>query len=569
MQFDNHVVRAGLSRRLVATCWVVATFWWAGLTPAAVINTAEPFLGVTHYQIIEADDGSTLGAGLFNLPRPVVINIMEIDPSAPGVSFLMQPGNGAAPGEVTRTTTGAFVNSVSAQIGINGDFYDTSPPYTPSGGNYYTDVVHTGVSNGVGYSPSSSGNEHIFNISSDNVARVLTSAGAGTFNTDQGVSLYNAIGGNQRLVQNGSNVTPGGSYTTALNPHTAIGVTFDGHVILMTVDGRQGTYSQGMRTDEMADLLINYFNVKAAINLDGGGSTTMVMDDSNDGLSNSRTINSPSDGSTAAQAGYQRLVANNFAVFATPNPGYVPLPQPSRPSVPGPVPVLTELTIFDDFEGSKGHFTAPPGQTSISQNIAASSASVIDTQYAHQGGSSLRLDINSTGASPERMQLRFISGGAFPSNNVHGGKAMGDEGYVGFFLRLEPGADPLYVSILLDDGSVVRAYTEQSQYQPVIADGNWHLYQFDLGDDLEWDNFQGGDGQIGGPNAFIDAIYFSSAPANTSGTNWSGSIWLDTVAYNPDGDLSGLAIPEPGAATLALVGLMGLIQRGRGATRFS
>ena len=80
-----------------------------------------------------------------------------------------------------------------------------------------------------------------------------------------------------------------------------------------------------MRTDEMADLLIDYFNVKDAINVDGGGSTTMVMDDRDDGFARARVLNSPSDGSSTYEPGYERLVANNFAVFATPNPDYVPL----------------------------------------------------------------------------------------------------------------------------------------------------------------------------------------------------------------------------------------------------
>ncbi len=550
---------AGFSRRWVLA--VALVFVHVISASAAVINTADPFVGVTHYQIIEAEDGSTLGGGLFDLPRPVVINIMEIDPTAPGVDFLMQPGNGADPGEVTRTTTRGFVNNVGAQIGINADFYDTSPPYTPSGGNFYTDVVHTGVSGGVGYSPSNNGNESIFNVSAGKVASVLTSAGGGTFNTDQGVPLFNAIGGNQRLITNGVNTTPGGSYTTTLNPHTAIGVTFDGHVLLMTVDGRQNTYSEGMRTDEMADLLINHFNAKDAINVDGGGSTTMVMDDSNNGIQNARLVNSPSDFATPQAPGNERLVANNFAVFATPNPSYDPLPQPARPPAPDAQPVLTALTVFDDFEGTKGRFGSAPNASGSSRNVAAGSATALDTQFAQAGTSSLRLDIENTDASPARMQLRFLSGGASPSNNLHDGdKAMGAQGHVGFFLRMEPGNDPLYASILLDDGTTVQTGLERANFQQVIADGEWHLYEWDLSNNTMWNNFSGGSGSIGGPNAFIDALYFSSAPATSGGTNWEGTVWIDTVAYNPHGDLSSL-VPEPAAGGMLVLGVAGLLRR--------
>jgi Phosphodiester glycosidase len=551
------VFLAGISRRWMFAVGLIAI--QSGFVSAAVINTAEPFLGVTHYQIIEAEDGSTIG-GLFNLPRPVVVNIIEIDPTTPGINFLMQPGNGAAPGEVTRTTTRSFVNGSSAQIGLNADFYSSAGS---AGGQYYANVTHTGVSNGNGYSSSNVTNESIFNVSSANVASMLTSASAGSFATNQGVTLYNAIGGNQRIVTNGVETAPNDSYTNTLNPHTAMGVTFDGHVLLMTVDGRQNTYSEGMRTDEMADLLISHFNAKDAINVDGGGSTTLVMDDRNDGLQNARVINSPSDGASPQSPGGERLVANNFAVFATPNPAYIPLAQPARPAAPDAQPLLTSLTLFDDFEGSKDHFASAPTASGSSRNVAASSSSTVDTQYAQMGESSLRLDIDNSGASPERLQLRLLSGGASPSNNLHDGdKAMGTGGHVGFFMRAEPGNDPLYISVLLDDGTTVQTELERADFQQVTADGEWHLYEWDLADSSMWNNFSGGNGAIGGPNAFIDAIYLSSAPATSGGTNWSGTVWIDTVAYNPNGDLSSL-VPEPGTASVLMFGLLGLYKRSR------
>jgi len=526
---------------------LIVGFAWCGLglpATAAVVNTAQPFLGVTHYQVIEAFDGSTLG-GPFNLPRALVINILEINPTAAGVSFRMQPGNGTDPGEVTRMTTRSFVDSFGAQIGINGDFYNTNPPYPPDGGQFFTDVVHTGVSNGAGYSPSAFNHQSIFNVSAGNNARVLRAAGGGTFNTVEGVSLYNAIGGNQRLVTNGVNTTSlTDPYTTALNPHTALGVTFDGKVLLMTVDGRQTDYSEGMRTDEMADLLIDHFNARDVLNVDGGGSTTFVIDDSHDALQNARVLNSPSDGATTYQPGSERLVANNFAVFATPNPGYVPLPAPPRLPVPQPQPLLSELTIFDDFEGSKGRFASALNASTSSQHVAASSASWLDNQFAHSGNESLRLDVVNTGGTPAAMQLRLLSGGGNPSNNLHdGNKAMGDEGFVGFFLRLEPGNDPLYTAIVLDDGQIPQTVQERSDFVRIIDDGQWHLYQWELSDNALWNNFGGGNSVINGPNSFVDSIYFSSAPATAGGTNWSGEVWIDTVAYNPNGDLSAL---DPG-----------------------
>jgi hypothetical protein len=76
-------------------------------------------------------------------------------------------------------------------------------------------------------------------------------------------------------------------------------------LFLFTVDGRQTGYSEGMTTIEIAQLLQNDYAVTDAINLDGGGSTTLVMADPTVHI-----VNSPSDG-------VERLQGCNFGVFAT------------------------------------------------------------------------------------------------------------------------------------------------------------------------------------------------------------------------------------------------------------
>ena len=70
-----------------------------------------------------------------------------------------------------------------------------------------------------------------------------------------------------------------------LHPRTAIAKLKSGELLLVTVDGRQ-TASIGMSLTMLADLLIE-FGATDAINLDGGGSTTMVI--------RNRLVNKPSD----------------------------------------------------------------------------------------------------------------------------------------------------------------------------------------------------------------------------------------------------------------------------------
>ncbi|CAM5325656.1 phosphodiester glycosidase family protein [Streptomyces pharetrae] len=62
------------------------------------------------------------------------------------------------------------------------------------------------------------------------------------------------------------------------NPRTAAGVTRDGRLLLLTVDGRRPGHSAGLSITETAEVMRGLGAVHA-INLDGGGSTAMVVRD--------------------------------------------------------------------------------------------------------------------------------------------------------------------------------------------------------------------------------------------------------------------------------------------------
>jgi len=84
------------------------------------------------------------------------------------------------------------------------------------------------------------------------------------------------------------------------HPRTAIARLKDGRILFATVDGRQPEVSVGMSLPELASLLLE-FGASEAINLDGGGSTTMVV--------NGKLVNTPSD-----QAG-ERPVSDSILVL--------------------------------------------------------------------------------------------------------------------------------------------------------------------------------------------------------------------------------------------------------------
>jgi hypothetical protein len=100
------------------------------------------------------------------------------------------------------------------------------------------------------------------------------------------------VGGGPRIVSSGrvditlerEKMLP--SFSTDRHPRTAIGALADGRILLATVDGRRPPLSVGMTLSELARLMIE-FGATDAINLDGGGSTTMVVE--------GKVVNTPSD----------------------------------------------------------------------------------------------------------------------------------------------------------------------------------------------------------------------------------------------------------------------------------
>ena len=119
--------------------------------------------------------------------------------------------------------------------------------------------------------------------------------------------IRTAVNGRQLLVVNGvaQKASQGNNVPPA--PRTAVGFSEDGRkMFVLTADGRQPAFADGLGLDELAAMMIELgaFN---AVNLDGGGSTTMVA--RTPGGTTARVENRPSDGA-------ERPDPNGLALFA-------------------------------------------------------------------------------------------------------------------------------------------------------------------------------------------------------------------------------------------------------------
>lgn len=120
-----------------------------------------------------------------------------------------------------------------------------------------------------------------------------------------------AISGGAVLVNEGKIPEFFSSNISGSNPRTAIGLSKDEETLyLITVDGRQKD-SIGMTQTELAEFLIEK-NIYTALNLDGGGSTTMLA--RRPGRKIISTINSPSNGTL-------RMVTNALGIYNTEKSG--------------------------------------------------------------------------------------------------------------------------------------------------------------------------------------------------------------------------------------------------------
>ena len=111
--------------------------------------------------------------------------------------------------------------------------------------------------------------------------------------------LVHAVGGSHIILKNDSpnDLSVGTEFADTIHPRTALGVTPEGDIVFMIVDGRQPEISNGATLADLA-FLLGTFGCSDAINLDGGGSSTLIIRNGN----NYETKNSPSAGSLRAVA---------------------------------------------------------------------------------------------------------------------------------------------------------------------------------------------------------------------------------------------------------------------------
>jgi len=299
----------------IIVCW--------SLVPLDGAQTVrKPFVGVT--TIIRTE----------TTPRNLRMHIVQVDLNANGVRLKLTPPGGSM--ETVRNTTLGFLSQEHAQIAVNVHFFLPFPS-TNSGAM----LIGLAASDG-----------NVFSAFESPVQSYAIVTDAPALNIDQlnrvsivhrnpafsdgkhvleSVMLWNVLSGSAQIVTDGVKtipiykdeehldgaLTPGGavgydnskSWYNILNARTAIGVTRDNRtLVIFTVDRAPGSF--GMTGGEVADILIRDYAVVNALNLDGGGSATLAMENPTTHMG--ELFNVPDDNPSG------RYVGSNLAIFANP-----------------------------------------------------------------------------------------------------------------------------------------------------------------------------------------------------------------------------------------------------------
>lgn len=239
-------------------------------------------------------------------PRPMIAHVIIVDTKRKGISLLVTPPDSAGETPLAARTTSQFLEEFDVQIAVNGDGF--TPWWSRSVADYYPRVgdpiapLGFTASNGDVYwrgeNEGDTGVEPTLYISRRNVL---------SFNNRPN-NVYSAISGDRMLVVKGDAVPD--LDDSEVEPRTALGINRNGrYLYIVVVDGRQPFYSEGATFADLAELLQEQ-GAFMAMSMDGGGSSTLVIEGEN-GLP--RILNTPIDNYIP---GRERPVGNHLGIYS-------------------------------------------------------------------------------------------------------------------------------------------------------------------------------------------------------------------------------------------------------------
>jgi hypothetical protein len=310
----------------------------SGIAAAQADVTIEPwnsiYRGVDHATgHADADEG-----------LPQLVNCLRIDLIDPDIQFVATPPNGPDPLETLSATGSEFLATTGAQAGVNTSFYVPCCSTLPE----HKDLIGLAVSAGELVSPAQSEARAALLIDTLNQA-VFVNTVTDTYSLE---GVLHAFAGSNFVLGAGRDIPTG---PDTIHPaRTLVGIGDretpgdNALLYLVTIDAGLPGISDGATRQQSAEWLFR-FGAHTGVNLDGGGSTTLVW----------RTPDGVIERLNMLGGGVQRSNGNNFGIFAAPSTG-----QPEPQFMPIWFAGLPDNSVLD-FSAEDGAANPPPGSPTV------------------------------------------------------------------------------------------------------------------------------------------------------------------------------------------------------------
>ena len=291
---------------LILVALLVTPAWAAGqptTAPTATQPVVTPFIEPVETRRTEPYPGLVLEYRRYDQPRPLRAWVARVDLRRQGIELVATCGADVGPDFETRSeTTPEFAERRGVQLAVNASAF---APFRQDSGEPMQ-VVGLGACDGSVYSPPDERFGALI-VRRDGTVRIANPP-------DELEKIAEAVSGFHMLVENGRDVVERSARRqkpgfVGVNPRTAAGIDKDGRTLFLAVfDGRQKGLSEGITLYELGRFFLD-LGAYQALNMDGGGSTTMVLQDP--GTGRYEVVNTPVG---RGEPGSLRRVANNLGV---------------------------------------------------------------------------------------------------------------------------------------------------------------------------------------------------------------------------------------------------------------
>lgn len=303
-----------------AVCYAFADYVFVTADGELVAGSNNDTTASNGYYTVFSDEHSVLALGIEqNIKyaqtvdgKQIVYYVATVDVTRDDVTIMVNYKDNLPPVIDKHIGLETVANQAQALVENNKDKYENFNAIVATNGAGYN--IYNGTPSGLVVM----GGEEYFPITAPGFFGILKENGRAVIGTkeeyetiykghiQEGIAAFGAV-----LVKDGKiNVTKASNYTSSRASRTAIGITAEGKVVMMVLDGRQLPFSAGGAMEEIAQIMLEAGCVDA-VNLDGGGSTTYLSKPA--GSDELQLVSSPSDG-------FARRVSTSLVAVSTAAP---------------------------------------------------------------------------------------------------------------------------------------------------------------------------------------------------------------------------------------------------------